>query len=128
MMRKILATIAASVVTLATASQAQADVSCLVTVTSVSLTNDGMVAFAFDTGASQLGYWLCSVAGSVTVSDGTGTKTISSAACQAIYSKLLTARASGRPVSLYFVGSGITNCSAIPTTSNPNPFPYSFAF
>jgi len=128
MIRKLFANIAGAVVALSTASQAQADVSCAVTLTSVSLTNDGMVAFAFDTGSIQAGYWLCNVAGSVTVSDGTGTKTISSAACQALYSKLLTARASGRQVTLYFVGSGITSCSGIPFTSNPNPFPYSFAF
>ena len=112
-----------------TSGVAYADVACSYSLGGVNIGADGTVAATF-TGYGYSRYWvLCSVSNSWGgVNTGSNTITITADACKAMYSQLLTARASGRNVGLTF--STLSSCAdaSAPAAGLPTPYPYNFGF
>ncbi len=126
--RKIVAAAMASLALVIT-TQAQAVVVCTFTVSSLTLQPSGTVGANFS-GAAGTYFWaLCSVTGTIQVSSGWGNEPLTSDVCKTLYSKLLTARASNKPVTLWFQ-TAATTCTAgnIPASGWPSLFPYVIEF
>lgn len=94
---------------LACATQAIADTSCALSITTLEIDATGNVNAVFANNGTAYWWFLCNLQGSVTVNDNYGASTIASSTCGALYSQLLTARASGQTVTFYFHGP--TACS-----------------
>lgn len=108
---------------------AYADVSCSYSLSGVNIGPDGTVAATF-TGYGYSRYWvLCSVSNNWGgVNTGSNTIAVTAEACKAMYSQLLTARASGRNIGLTF--ATLPNCAdaSAPAAGLPTPYPYIFGF
>lgn len=109
-----------ALVGLAASEPASAAVWCPGTVYEVILEpGGGMGAVFTDATNAQWGGWMCNVTGTVNVDLGLGsTQPMTSDTCRAIYSTLLTARASNKTVKALYYGS-VTSCTAIPAGQIP---------
>lgn len=65
-----------AIVVIATPSTAFADVNCRFTIASLSMTDDGWISASFNGTGFTKSWWLCSMGGAVTLSDGFGTRNI----------------------------------------------------
>jgi len=119
-----------SVISLSFATDSNAFVVCPAQVTAVGLTPDGTIFANFNFSGTVIQYWLCNTTGSTTVTVSPGTNlTIPSAACQALFSQLMTARASSGSVNLFFAGPTSCAPSALPSSVTvPNPYPGQIIF
>jgi len=110
---------------LAWSAQALADINCQFSVTNVGTDTSGDLVVGF--GGTD--WYLCNLSGSVSVNNGYGINTVTSAQCSGIFAQFLTARASGQPITLSFHGPA--NCAAASLPANgtwPNPYPTFFWF
>lgn len=127
-----LLTIATLVPLLSLSNPALANVSCPFTISSLSIDYTGNANAAFVNNGTVYGWYICNVQGSVSVATGAGSSTFSSGACNALYSQLLTARASGQTITMSFYGSNINACnpSNLPAGNSQwvNPFPVNWSF
>lgn len=121
---------ALAVVGLLKSTAAQADVGCTLTVNSTAIDTSGNLNVSLiNANAEWLWWYICNTSGSVSVNNGYGTYTIASDACKSMHTQFLTARASNRPITLWF--HGLANCAAaaLPATaSQRSPFPTNFSF
>jgi len=113
------------------ANPAYADVACTFTLSSVVIDYWGNSAITVTGSGSTYNWDVCNLQGTVSVNTGNGAVNFTSGACSALYSQLLTARASGSPIVLGFHGP--TSCnSGLPASgwmSSPSPlFPTYFQF
>jgi hypothetical protein len=108
---------------LAAPSTAFADVNCTFTISSLWITPDGWINAGFNGYGYGKGWWLCPVSASITVNDGYSSKTVSSDNCKAIYSQLLTAKASAHPIHFQFHGPADCSSAALPADGSvPSPY------
>jgi hypothetical protein len=103
---------------------AYADTACSFTISGVAIGPDGTVAATFANETSSHYWVLCSVTSTWSVSTAAGSTTnITSESCKALYSMLLTVRASNRSITLNW--NSIADCSTgLPAGGVPNPYPY----
>ena len=130
-MPKLLRNLGASlaVIGMAVPAEVYANADCTCNVAAVGIDPTGAVVAQFSGYGYVRQWWLCSVSGSVTVNLGYGSGTMSSEACKAFYSQLLTARASNRSVVLSFYGpNDCLTGSLPPTNAQPSPYPYNSFF
>jgi hypothetical protein len=106
---------------------ARADVLCTFSINSVSVDSYGSLMLDLEQNTTSFSWWFCNTAVGVTANNGYNDLTVPPQACQPIYSQFLSARMSGRPVSLQFHGP--TDCSAtsLPAGGFPSPYPIRFA-
>lgn len=114
----------------ALAIEAKADVGCAFTVSQVNLDSWGtFYATLTDSSSNSYTWWFCSVAGSVSINNGYNSGTLSSDACKSTFSQFLTARATARPMTLWFHGPASCSPSALPpSNATANPYPTAFVF
>jgi hypothetical protein len=121
--------IALSAMALAITNQARADVGCAFTITALAMTGDSGVNVSLTNNGNYFWWYVCSMTGSITVNTGYGTPAITSESCKALWSQLLTARASGRQITLWFHGPNDCNPASLPPTGTwMNPYPSNFVF
>jgi hypothetical protein len=108
---------------------AHAEAACSYSVSSLTIGPDSTVSASF-TGYGYTRNWvLCSVSNSWgSLSNGGATFTFTPDACRAVYSQLLTARASARNVTATFGTLSSCGDASIPASGVPSPYPYAFTF
>lgn len=131
-MRRWIKTVAGTfvVVGLSFSQTAHADVFCSFSINNVSIDADGSLNVGLAS-TNVVQWWLCNVGGQVQVNTGSyGLKTVTSDACKSLYSGFLTAKASGRMVTLRINGPANCNLSSLPgnDAAPPSPYPYNFIF
>lgn len=103
---------------------------CTLQVTAVGTTPDGGVFANFNVSGTTVQWFLCNTSGTTTVNTTPTTSiAISPAACQAMFSQLMTIRASGGAVVLGFNGpTACTPAALPPSVTFPNPYPGQIIF
>jgi hypothetical protein len=109
-------------------SQARADIGCWFNIESVNVTPDGWVGTEFTQGSIYRSWWICSTAGSTVVNDGYGSKTVTSDACRAIYTQMLTMKAGSHQIMLVYHGPADCSDSSMPASGSPSLFPAGFVY
>lgn len=116
-------------ISLSAGEAAHAEAACSYSVSALGIGPDGTVSGTF-TGYGYSRFWvLCSVSNSWgSMNNGSSTFTLTADACKAMYSQLLTARASVTNVTVTF--GTLSSCAdaGIPASGVPSPYPYVFKF
>lgn len=115
---------------LAWSVESQADEGCPFTIVDVDIATDGtFYVDVTNTTGYKWQWYLCSTAGSVSVNNGYGAATVTSDACKSTYTEFLTARASARPITIWFHGPTDCTSATLPASyANVNPYPMAFVF
>lgn len=125
MKRLIRAIAAISALTMSSASLA--DIVCPFQVGTLSTTPDGWISVSLNSGTYWKNWWLCPTSGSTSVNDGYATRTVSSDSCKTIFTQLVTAKATGRRIHLFFYGPANCNSASLPADGNMTLFPTGIA-
>lgn len=113
---------------LSMSSAALADVVCPFQVGTLSVTGDGWISVSFNSGAYWKNWWLCPTSGSTTVNDGySASRVVSSDSCKTIYTQLVTAKATGRRIHLFFHGPADCTSASLPADGSMTLWPSGIA-
>jgi hypothetical protein len=127
--RKLIGLMAAAT-SLAFATQANAAVACPFTISNLSIDWAGNVNVAVSNSGNAYVWYICNVQGTVSINIGSGPANLTSGACNALFAQMLTARAAGQPIVLYFQNLSACTPAQLPTswTWMGTNYPTNFSF